>query len=840
VQYKIIKAWYWTSLFLVFILVFLGVASAQAVGERPGSGVRPDKKEVRAKFGGLSLPFIANQGQSDPEVLYYAPTFAGTVFVTKDGRLLYSLPPKREIAGRREKAQAQKEIKQGGWTLVESLLGGKPTPQATQRATTNVSFFLGNDPKAWRSEVPTYQAVSLGEVWPGVHVALKARGDNVEKLFTVAPGASVESFRLRLEGTNGLWLSDQGELVAETGLGEVTFSAPIAWQEKDGRRYPVEVAYHLKGQEYGFRLGVHDPTLALFIDPLIQATYLGGSSGDTGSALAIHPTTGDIYIAGGTTSTDFPGTAGGAQPTFGGPNFDAFVVKISDDTAVPLLSVNPSSLDFGPVVVGSSKDLDFTVQNTGGGTLFGSAATSAPFSIIGDNSFSLAANENKVITVRFSPTSAGIFNGNVNINSNGGNASVFAAGIGLVPASNPRPPRITSISPSSGVPGDTITVLGSNFGPTPGALSVGSTVVSPLTWNDTFIQFLLPDIAPRRYTLQLTTSTAARARGSVTVLPPPPRITRLLPASGAPGTTVLIDGFNFGDQQGSSTISIGGETPEIVSWANERIAIKVPALAPKGYPMQLTTIAGQAKAKFTVKPLLLLTEQGPCDDSFLGTLAGTCWVTVPIQTKQNSNGTVNISLQNIWARWYEVTVSGASFSGPNPFLIGPNQTITLNNPAIGPDGKISFYADGESTRAIDMHIWDFLYIMVTGERMPTARTDQISSYVFGLCGTISDICSFSSDLRDAFLSKSPTQIVSVLATLPIVLAGDEITEQSFLATFKFSASQVARIERWSTVLALLELAYHVVGVLAQQVYYLTAPSFATSCLLTPSNAGTCQ
>ncbi len=515
---------------------------------------------------------------------------------------------------------------------------------------------------------------------------------------------------------------------------------------------------------------------------------------------------------------------------------DASPIVTGTGVLAPALAVSPPFLDFNHTPVGSTQDLTFTVKNTGGGTLTGSASTSAPFSIVGDNSFDLAAEETKQITVRFSPTTAGIFNSNVTISSNAGNISVPVAGIGLVPTSNPKPPRIRSISPSSGVPGDTIMVSGSNFGPIAAELSLGDTGVLPLTWNDTFIQFQLPNIAAGKYAVQLTTSTAATARGSVTVLPPPPKISRILPTSGAPGTTVLIDGFNFGDQQGGNTITIGGQSPEIVSWSNERIAIKIPALAPKGYPIQLTTISGQAKAKFTVKPLLLLTEQGPCDDSFLGTLAGTCWVTVPIQTKQNSNGTVNISLQNIRARWYEVTVSGASFSGANPFLIGPNQTLKLNNVTIGPDGKISFYADGESTRAELMYVADLIFIAVTGKRMPVSLADQISSFMIGICTTASDLCSFASDLRDAIRSRSLTQIVSVLATLPIALASDPITQQSFIAAFEFSASQVGLIKSFGALTWLVSG----VSVAAEELVYLTAPRFAKSCLLTPINAGTCQ
>ncbi len=39
----------------------------------------------------LQLPFIANNGQVDEQVRFYAKTFGGTVFVTKDGEIVYFL-----------------------------------------------------------------------------------------------------------------------------------------------------------------------------------------------------------------------------------------------------------------------------------------------------------------------------------------------------------------------------------------------------------------------------------------------------------------------------------------------------------------------------------------------------------------------------------------------------------------------------------------------------------------------------------------------------------------------------------------------------------------------------
>ncbi|MGH6693632.1 MAG: SBBP repeat-containing protein, partial [Gammaproteobacteria bacterium] len=74
--------------------------------------------------------------------------------------------------------------------------------------------------------------------------------------------------------------------------------------------------------------------LGASLTSLEQATYLGGSDADFGLALAIHPTSGQVYVAGLTDSADFPGTTGGAQPTYGG-NTDGFVARLTADLAGP-------------------------------------------------------------------------------------------------------------------------------------------------------------------------------------------------------------------------------------------------------------------------------------------------------------------------------------------------------------------------------------------------------------------------------------------------------------------------------------------------------------------------
>ena len=131
---------------ICFVLLSLNYSAVGAIQKGE------DRKEILKKASALQVPFIENQGQIKGEgVKYYAKTLGGTLFITRDGEMVYSLP----------KFEEGKDAK--GWTIKESFVGSSITSiKGEEEAVTKVSYFKGKDPSKWTRGISTYNRVSLG------------------------------------------------------------------------------------------------------------------------------------------------------------------------------------------------------------------------------------------------------------------------------------------------------------------------------------------------------------------------------------------------------------------------------------------------------------------------------------------------------------------------------------------------------------------------------------------------------------------------------------------------------------------------------------------------------
>lgn len=169
--------------------------------------------------------------------------------------------------------------------------------------------------------------VSYHDLWPGISLHYEVAASGIaESTWEIAAGADPHQIRLRYNAP--VAVRTDGILEINYPTGSMNESAPVAWQEINGHRHPVKVAFQLVepstgASVVGFGVGQYDPARPLIIDPTLSwNTFMGGPGYDTGNAIDLD-SQGNIYIVGHSA-----GTWGSPKRPFAG-NGDVFVAKLS-------------------------------------------------------------------------------------------------------------------------------------------------------------------------------------------------------------------------------------------------------------------------------------------------------------------------------------------------------------------------------------------------------------------------------------------------------------------------------------------------------------------------------
>ena len=191
------------------------------------------------------------------------------------------------------------------------------------RLPTRANYFIGNDPSKWHTNIPTFARVICESVYPGVDMIYYGSQRQLEYDFVVAPGADPDSIRLRFEDAQKTEVDAEGNLIIQAEETKIRHNKPVAYQEADGVRREVSVAFNLLADgTAGFQIGDYDKSKELVIDPvLVFSTYLGGSLDDFGRGIFVD-STGSAYVLGDSQSADFV-THGSAD------NADIFIGKFT-------------------------------------------------------------------------------------------------------------------------------------------------------------------------------------------------------------------------------------------------------------------------------------------------------------------------------------------------------------------------------------------------------------------------------------------------------------------------------------------------------------------------------
>jgi hypothetical protein len=376
-----------------------------------------DSHVKAAAFARLPLSFEANRGQTDAHVKFLSHGKGYTLFLTGDeavlrlagrarsshiassgtaGRSLPSVNLSREAPSHRSSTNVPAEV------LRMRLLHANTsaTVAGSDELPGKSNYFIGNDPKNWRTGVETFAQVKYSNVYAGIDIVYYGNQGQLENDFVVAPGADPKKILISLtrQSDPGHSPGDRtrvsqdanGDLIIHTLDSSVTLRKPVAYQmDNSGIRHFVNSGYALRAQGpaeknwiISFQVPSYDRSKALVIDPtLAYSSYLGGSGLDGGATVEIAvDSSGSAYLAGPTLSTDFPTTPGTVQPSFGGAGAPGCAGTPSDCGDAVLTKINPTgtAIVYSTYLGGSNGDTAYglAVDFAGNAYLAGSTQSS--------------------------------------------------------------------------------------------------------------------------------------------------------------------------------------------------------------------------------------------------------------------------------------------------------------------------------------------------------------------------------------------------------------------------------------------------------------------------------
>jgi hypothetical protein len=271
----------------------------------------------------MPMSFEPNQGQADPAVKFLARGRGYGLFLAPTESVLV-LAPATPWRGRRVATPVGEPI-----VVRMRLVGSDPEATLTGlEPRTGGHHYLVGEADRWRGSVPSFARVQYTGVYAGISLVFYGTERQLEYDFVVAPGADPAAVVLAFDGTEGVRVDGDGDLVLATRGGELRLRRPVIYQNVGGERHPVEGGYVLDGDRVRFRVAAWDASRPLVIDPVLgYSTFLGGLSNDQGFGIAVDAA-GNAYVTGTTISSNFPVSSSPLQPTRAIVT-DAFVAKLS-------------------------------------------------------------------------------------------------------------------------------------------------------------------------------------------------------------------------------------------------------------------------------------------------------------------------------------------------------------------------------------------------------------------------------------------------------------------------------------------------------------------------------
>ncbi|MBI2721633.1 MAG: gliding motility-associated C-terminal domain-containing protein [Bacteroidetes bacterium] len=282
-----------------------------------------------------ALKLTENIGQWDNKILFKAQLDGGNLFLERNC-LTFNFYDKQKIraihhGGFEKGIYKDYSIKCHAYKV--NFLGCNLNSQIEkyQKGSDYENFYLGNNPRKWKSNVNNYHQVWLKNLYNGIDYEVITSVNGLKYNFHLQPNSNVNDIKLQYDGADKLKIKD-GALIVKLQINTIIEQKPFAYQLINGFIKQIPCNYKLNDNVLSFDFPEgYDKNYSLVIDPVLVFAAQAGSTADNFGMTATFDQQGNFYSGGTVFDIGYPFVTGSYSNFFNGPpaygNTDIFLTK---------------------------------------------------------------------------------------------------------------------------------------------------------------------------------------------------------------------------------------------------------------------------------------------------------------------------------------------------------------------------------------------------------------------------------------------------------------------------------------------------------------------------------
>jgi len=330
--------------------------------------------------------FIENAGQLDVETRFQVQSKNGTINFAENAiwvTMLDQTPQSQNKSGIPAPSflsiseKQEQGVNQNGTNIKLSFIGANPHPpiESFNRLDTRVSYFIGNDPEKWQTNVPAWGGVRYKNLYPGIDLEINSEYGQIVQHIVAQNDADLSVVKLQVDGASKIKLQDD-YLSIITEVGEYNLPLLQVSGMDSNRLSPAVITGNQISSPFDTKNA--SATQQSNAPELVYAGFLGGSSVDYSLDIAVD-SSGAAYVTGSTySSSDFPTTFGAFDTSYNGCGLcqvggDVFVAKVSADGTrlVYVTFLGGAAEDVGRSIAVDANGAAYVTGNTPGSASLG-------------------------------------------------------------------------------------------------------------------------------------------------------------------------------------------------------------------------------------------------------------------------------------------------------------------------------------------------------------------------------------------------------------------------------------------------------------------------------------